>query len=341
MWANTKHSIKELMPKVKAKLEERKTPSAKQWDEKKKIVTSCHLIEEKGNDFYCDCYEGIRGRMCEHTIGMYFRNKFGKIPVTEDIRSLPISQKRTRGWPKQLPKACLTSSPPREVLTPIRLLDVCTEEMEMPDPADREEPAAVLELPCILCQKDGVQAVAEVSCACGDNLCMDCRRAHARTRATRNHVVTDPTEPADDEIADISFPVLPPSPGPGRPVSPAPVAAVPAPVASPARAATSPARAATPPAPPARAASPAPPPVMVHKTKVTRVTCNLCGQKEVDTKSIRANERSAKCKKLNAAKRPAPALSPELSKRQRPTAASSSTPPQARPNRGKRTRGIK
>ena len=273
---------------------------------------------------------------------MHFRQQSGKIPLTEDVGSLPIIQKRTRGRPKQLLKACLTRSPPRAVLAPVHLLDVSTEDMEVQDPAEREEPAAVLELPCTLCQEDGVQAVAEVSCAeCGDNLCMDCRRAHARTRATRNHVVTDPTEPGDDEIADISLPVLPPSPGPGRPVSPAPVAAVPAPVASPARAATSPARAATPPAPPARAASPAPPPVMVHKTKVTRVTCNLCGQKEVDKKSIRAHERSAKCKKLTAAKRPAPALSPEQSKRQRLTAASSSTPPQAWPNRGKRTKGMK
>ena len=179
---NTKHSEKELMPKVKAKMEERKNPSSKPWDEKKKILTSCYLIEERENDFYCNCYKGIQGRMCENTIGMYFRPKSGKIPLTEDVRSIPISQKRTRGRPKQLPKACLTRSPPRAVPAPVHLLYVSTEDMEVQDPAEREEPAAVLELPCTLCQEDGVQAVAEVSCAeCGDNLCIRLRHSRVST----------------------------------------------------------------------------------------------------------------------------------------------------------------
>ena len=86
---NTKHSEKELMPKVKAKMEERKNPTSKPWDEKKIILTGCFLIEERENDFYCNYYEGIRGRMCEHTIGMHFQQKSGKISLTEDVRSLP------------------------------------------------------------------------------------------------------------------------------------------------------------------------------------------------------------------------------------------------------------
>ena len=96
---------------------------------------------------------------------------------------------------------------------------------------------------------------------------------------------------------------------------------------------------------PAPAVIPATVPSLAQKPTATRVTCELCGQKDVDKKSIRAHERSAKCKKLAqlgvvpAAKRPAPPLSPEQPKRQRPTAASSSTPPQARPNRGKRPKG--
>ena len=68
--------------KAKAKLAERANPSSKPWDEKKKILTDCHFIDERKEDFFCDCFEGIKGRMCEHTPGMHYRNKTGKLPVS-------------------------------------------------------------------------------------------------------------------------------------------------------------------------------------------------------------------------------------------------------------------
>ena len=44
--------------------------------------------------------------------------------------------------------------------------------------------------------------------------------------------------------------------------------------------------------------SPAVAPASAQKMKVTRVTCELCGQKEVNKKTIRTHQKSAKCKKL-------------------------------------------
>ena len=52
--------------KIVEKLEERKHPSKKTWDEKTKIMTTCYFLEERQGDFFCDCFEGIKSRMCKH-----------------------------------------------------------------------------------------------------------------------------------------------------------------------------------------------------------------------------------------------------------------------------------
>ena len=69
---------------------------------------SCHLIEQVGEDFYCDCHQGIKAKLCKHTVGMMF--KCGILEVDSAVRSKPIGEKRKRGRPKKLP-AALTRSP--------------------------------------------------------------------------------------------------------------------------------------------------------------------------------------------------------------------------------------
>ena len=54
------------------------------------------MVEARDGYFWCDSYEGIRARMSEDTSGIHFRQNTGRNPVTEDLRSLPISQKRPR-----------------------------------------------------------------------------------------------------------------------------------------------------------------------------------------------------------------------------------------------------
>ena len=92
--------------------------------------------------------------MCEHTVGMHFRNKSGKIPVTEDFQTLPISRKRPRGRLKQLP-ACLGRSPHRAPQAAPDMLDVSNEELL--DPAEDEDDfqQSTEPMPCTSCQEDG------------------------------------------------------------------------------------------------------------------------------------------------------------------------------------------
>ena len=136
-------------------------------------------MEERDGDFWCDCYEGIRGRMCEHTVGMHFRQNTGRIPVTEDVRSLPISQKRARGRPKQLPKSCLTRSPPKAATQAPPLLDVSTEVLESAPGGEAPAREVPQLLPCTSCQE------AVVYCAtCTDHMCQECK--HTRSSELQN-----------------------------------------------------------------------------------------------------------------------------------------------------------
>jgi len=99
--------------------------------------------------------------------------------------------------------------------------------------------------------------------------------------------------------------------GPGALLSDSALAlpATPAPVLNPTQLfdRTCPAPSSTPaPGETASAASPALTPGISQKVKVARVTCEPCGQKEVNKKSLKTHEKSAKCIKLTqrrAAKR--------------------------------------
>ena len=68
--------------------------------------TSCY--QEKEGDFFCDCYEGSKGKLCKHAVGMnYF---VVNMIVEDDVRAVPLGGKRKRGRPKRNPHF-LTSSP--------------------------------------------------------------------------------------------------------------------------------------------------------------------------------------------------------------------------------------
>ena len=86
------------------------------FDEAMKIRQSCHIIEQVGTDYFCDCHEGIKGRMCIHSVGLMY--KCGQLEVTSDVRSKPLGQKRQRGRPKKMPH-CLTHSPEPRTVGPI------------------------------------------------------------------------------------------------------------------------------------------------------------------------------------------------------------------------------
>ena len=117
VWAvpssNTRQHEKPLFELAKDRLKTRKDISSiSSFDQYISIRNSCHLVEQSDkNEFYCDCHEGIKSRMCKHTVGLMYKTNV--LEVTSEVRSKPLGQKRKRGRPKQLP-ACLTKSPEPE-----------------------------------------------------------------------------------------------------------------------------------------------------------------------------------------------------------------------------------
>ena len=205
---NSSKITKPLKQKIVEKLEERKHPSKKTWDEKKKILTACYFLEERAGDFFCDCFEGIKGRMCKHTVGMHYRQKTGKLPVTEDVRSLPISSKRPRGRPKK-PAGCMLRSPVKAAPAPATL-NTSTEELQV-EGATRA--VARVEMPfstCTSCTEDGLVCAAEAYCSpCAEYMCEEHRRAHGKTRVTKGHKVTHVRDLLlTDEVVNMEVPMV-------------------------------------------------------------------------------------------------------------------------------------
>ena len=113
IWAvpssKTKQSDLSLKELGKQRLASRfKIPSNSSFDKVMETIRSCHIVEQVGENFYCTCFEGIRGRLCIHSVGLLY--KTGIIEVDNDVRSKPLGAKRKRGRPKKLPN-CLTRSP--------------------------------------------------------------------------------------------------------------------------------------------------------------------------------------------------------------------------------------
>ena len=59
---------------------------------------------------YTFLLEGIKARLCKHSVGLMY--KCDVLEISSDVRSKPLGQKRRRGRPKKLP-FCLVNSPDR------------------------------------------------------------------------------------------------------------------------------------------------------------------------------------------------------------------------------------
>ena len=112
LWAVTSSSAatdgSKLQDRARERLLHRECHSTTSFEEYAKMRTSCYIIEEKEGDFFCDCYEGSKGKLCKHSVGMsYF---VGNMIVEDDVRAVPLGGKRKRGRQKRNPH-CLTRSP--------------------------------------------------------------------------------------------------------------------------------------------------------------------------------------------------------------------------------------
>ena len=116
LWAvpssNTNHSNQSLKELAKHRLKTRFDVSTmKSFDEYSKIRSSCHIIEQVNDEFYCDCFLGMKAKLCKHSVGMLYKTEL--LEVTSDVRSKPLGVKRKRGRPKKLPQCLMRSPEPR------------------------------------------------------------------------------------------------------------------------------------------------------------------------------------------------------------------------------------
>ena len=100
-----------LKERAKERIKQRGIPDFKSFDDYMQIRTSCWIVEERDGNFHCDCPKGMKGKQCWHEVGLLY--KAGRLEVTSEVRSVPITQKRKRGRPKKLPH-CLANSPTRD-----------------------------------------------------------------------------------------------------------------------------------------------------------------------------------------------------------------------------------
>ena len=112
LWAVTSSSsdVSRLQDRARERLLNRACPSSTTFDAYVKMRTSCRIIEQRDGDYLCDCFEGCKGKLCQHSNGMRYVN--GDLVPEADVRVVPLGAKRKRGRPKRNPM-CLTRSPPK------------------------------------------------------------------------------------------------------------------------------------------------------------------------------------------------------------------------------------
>ena len=59
--------------------------SSRSFDDHMTRRSSCWILEQRGENFYCDCPKGSRGFICKHFVGLSY--KLGLLQVTEDVLS--------------------------------------------------------------------------------------------------------------------------------------------------------------------------------------------------------------------------------------------------------------
>lgn len=81
----------ELTELAKVKLVERANPDPTLgWDKKKEIKESCWILEERDGDFFCDCKFGFKGHLCDHTLGMHYRQETGMLEASDQVHCIVI-----------------------------------------------------------------------------------------------------------------------------------------------------------------------------------------------------------------------------------------------------------
>ena len=115
---------------AKKRIEARNNPVVKSLDEYKLLRNSCHIIECVNTEFYCDCFIGIKGKICKHTMALMYDNDW--FPVDDRLRSKKLNKrKRGAGRPAKV-KPALNKTPPRNMIEEEEYLETGNEVAEIP-----------------------------------------------------------------------------------------------------------------------------------------------------------------------------------------------------------------
>ena len=76
----------------KERLLHRKIPEVDTFDEYVQMRNSCWLVEERAQDFFCDCYISMKGKICKHTGKQVF------FVLLLDLQSIIFSGPFVQNW---------------------------------------------------------------------------------------------------------------------------------------------------------------------------------------------------------------------------------------------------
>ena len=79
-----------LKDRCKERMYNKANPKNNSFDDFVRMRTSCYILEEKDGILFCDCWEGMKGKQCKHSIAlMYFTDRW----VGEaELRSVPLGK---------------------------------------------------------------------------------------------------------------------------------------------------------------------------------------------------------------------------------------------------------
>lgn len=73
---------------ARLRMKNRLEPDCDTFEEYMSVRNCCWIIEEIDGQFYCNCPQGMKGKMDKHAVGMMY--KTGVLQVTSDVRSNPL-----------------------------------------------------------------------------------------------------------------------------------------------------------------------------------------------------------------------------------------------------------
>ena len=115
--SNNKLPEKSLKQLAILRMQKRKMPSFGTLQEYFDVRNSCHVVEQVGSDFFCDCYKGSKGKICTHAMAL----TYSRVPQFHILQTLSAAKfrrtKRPVGRPRKIGGA-FSMTPPRALPEP-------------------------------------------------------------------------------------------------------------------------------------------------------------------------------------------------------------------------------